>query len=107
MMARRMEAILRRYGQEVVLLDGEGAPRQARAFLQPWPEKGETDTAWTELGTADERLWLYLGREMVEPGDRMDWDGRSFLVRSSRPYYIGETLLYWWASLERAKEAAE
>jgi hypothetical protein len=30
-----------------------------------------------------------------------------FRVRSSRPYYIGEQLVYWWASLEQAREAAE
>ena len=54
----------------------------------------------------DGRLWLYLGQAALETGDRVHWEDRAFRVRSSRPYYIGETLVYWWASLEAAKEAA-
>ena len=36
----------------------------------------------------------------------MTWNGVTYRVRSSRPWSVGETQLYWWAALERAKEAA-
>ena len=44
---------------------------------------------------------------MAEPGDRVAWGGFRFRVRSSRPWYLGTELVYWWASLEREREAAE
>lgn len=98
--------ILARHGQRVTLEHG-GAAEEVRAFLQPVSERSETDpTAVTGIGTVDGRLWLYLGQAALETGDRVHWEDRAFRVRSSRPYYIGETLVYWWASLEAAKEAA-
>lgn len=79
----------------------------ARAFLQPVASKSEQmPEDMTGLGAIDGRLWLYLGQTGVEAGDRMTWNGTEFSVRSSRPYYAGDTLLYWWAALERANEAA-
>ena len=59
------------------------------------------------LGAVDGRLWRYLGQAAVETGDRIAWEDHIFRVRSSRPYDIGETRVYWWAALEQAKEAAE
>ena len=71
-------------------------------------ERGEAEvTAMTELGSLDGRLWQYLGRRAVAPGDVLRWEGLRFRVRSSRPWYLGSALAYWWASLERAKEAVE
>ena len=61
----------------------------------------------TELGGIDGRLWLYLGKSAVAKNDRICWQDKEFRVRSSRPYYIGEKLMYWWAALEQAKEAAQ
>jgi len=98
--------ILRRYGQTVTLRTG-GGEAESRAFLQPVTQKQEqVPERMTALGAVDGRLWLYLGEAAVAGGDSVLWKGVEFRVRSSRPYYIGETLLYWWASLERAKEAA-
>ena len=99
--------ILNRYGQVVTIRakDGDVA---ARAMIQPVTERQEQEAgAVSELGALDGRLWLYLGRSAVDPEHRILWNGMEFRVRSSRPYYVGETMLYWWASLERAKEAAE
>lgn len=98
--------ILARHGQRVTV-ERDETTEEVRAFLQPVPEKSEEDpTAVTGIGTVDERLWLYLGQAALETGDQVYWENRAFRVRSSRPYYIGETLVYWWASLEAAKEAA-
>lgn len=98
--------IMDRYGQRVTLRRGDGET-ETRAFLQPVTERREQEAGEpTALGTVDERLWLYLGRETVDAGDRVLWNGMELRVRSSRPCYAGETLLYWRASLERAKEEA-
>ena len=99
--------ILERYGQEASLETAEGET-DVWAFLQPVQERREQvpGTA-TEIGWVDGRLWLYLGREEIGPGDTVRWNGMEFQVRSSRPYFIGGTLSHWQASLERRWEAAE
>ena len=99
--------ILSRHGQMVTIRmkDGDAA---TRAFIQPVTERQEREPdEMTELGGLDGRSWLYLGRSAVDTADRILWNGMEFRVRSSRPYYVGETMLYWWASLERAREAEE
>ena len=88
--------ILERYGQTVTVQMTDGQV-PTRAFLQPV----------TGLGWSAGRWWLYLGQPPVGPADRVLWNGMTFRVRSSRPYYIGKTLTYWWASLETEREAAE
>ena len=98
--------ILSRYGQEVTVRTADGEV-PARAFLQPVTAKEEqVPDAVTGIGWIDGRLWLYLGKMLVGLLDRVLWNGTTFRVRSSRPYYIGETLTYWWASLEAEREAA-
>ena len=99
--------ILNRYGQ-VVTIRAKDGDVTAYALIQPVTERREQESdVVSELGALDGRLWLYLGQKAVESGDRICWNGMEFRVRSGRPYYMGETVLYWWASLERAKEAAE
>lgn len=100
-------AVLERYGQSVTVERG-GESVSVRAFLQPVTERNEqVPEDFTGIGWLDGRLWLYLGRMEVEPGDVLIWNGSGYRVRSSRPYYIGAELLYWWAALEQAREAAE
>lgn len=106
-MTDQIQEILTKYGQMVTirLADGDAA---TRAFLQPVAEKREVfPETITALGALDRRLWIYLGRTAVEPNDRILWNNTEFRVRSSRPYYMGDMLLYWWAALEQAKEAAQ
>lgn len=99
--------ILSRHGQLVTIRRKSG-DTETRAFIQPVTERKEREPDGVmELGMLDGRRWLYLGRNAVDPADRIFWNGMEFQVRSSRPYYMGETMLYWWASLERAKETAE
>ena len=99
--------ILRRYGQAAVLETPEGETA-VQAFLQPAREpRGRALGAATEIGWVDQRLWIYLGREKIGPGDTVRWKDLAFQVRSSRPCYIGQTLSHWWAVLERRWETVE
>ena len=101
-----MREVLKCCGQQAILRTAAGEA-EALVFLQPLAERKEgLPGAVTSIGWVDQRLWLYLGRERVDPGDTVRWNGLSFYVRSSRPYYIGGTLCHWWASLEAAKEAS-
>ena len=100
-MRDRIGDILDRWGQTVTVCGEEGS-REIKAFLQPSPDKNEqVPEGMSSLGWLDGRPWLYLGQDAVEAGDTVSWNGRVFRVRSSRPYSIGETVLYWWASLEQ------
>ena len=104
-MKREVREILARFGQSVILRSGEDA-METRAFLQPVARKGEQmPERMTELGAVDGRLWLYLGTAEVADGDTVLWNDSEFRVRSRRPWYVGGELLYWWAALEREKEA--
>ena len=99
--------ILERHGQTVTIQTEKGTSA-AQAFLQPVTKRQEqVPEIVCGIGALDGRLWLYLGQTEVRPGDNILWDGRTFRVRSNRSYHIGETLLYWWASLELEREAAE
>lgn len=102
-----IQRVLERYGQTVTV-EREGEGVSGRAFLQPVAERGEqVPEDFTGIGWLDGRLWLYLGQTEVGAGDLILWNSMEFRVRSSRPYHIGDEPLYWWASLERTKEAAE
>lgn len=95
--------VLDRYGQRVTLCRGDGET-EARAFLQPVAERGETAAgAVTALGSVDGRLWLYLGQTPLEDGDGLAWNGRRFRVRSCRAFYVGEALSHYWAALEQER----
>jgi len=99
--------ILNRHGQTVTLKSG-GTEAAAKAFLQPVTGRNEqVPEEMCGIGSLDGRLWLYLGQEAVQPGDNILWDNQTFRVRSSRVYHIGDMPLYWWASLEQEREAAE
>ena len=103
-MTRRVDEILRRYGQEAAIERAEGT-ELVRAFLQPVRERDESVPETTAVGWLDGRLWLYLGKAAVRAGDTVLWNGRRFRVRSGRPHYIGTELSHWRAVLERAREA--
>ena len=93
---------LARWGQTVTH-NGEAL----RAFLQPVEQREKAAPYDVHpLGPIDDRLWVYIGLKEVAPGDVIAWNGRSFTVRDSRPWYLGNTLSHWWATLETEKEAA-
>ena len=98
--------IFSEYGQAVAVVRGTER-RTLRAFLQPVAERDETELfTMTALGSVDDRLWKYLGPEELTAEDRVAWNGLTFRVRSCRPHCVGERVEYWWAMLEREKEAA-
>lgn len=108
-MKQKIAAILSRYGQTVYFpnSDGQENPVETRAFLQPLSSKEElTPDSITQLGVIDGRLWRYLGGSDVPiaPGMTLLQNNQQFLVRSSRDYYVGNTLLYRWAVLEQIGE---
>ena len=99
--------ILRGHGQQVTIRLSDGSA-VTQAFLQPVTQRDEqVPEVQSELGGIDGRVWLDLGKSAVAKNDRICWQDKEFRVRSSRPYYIGEKLMYWWAALEQAKEAAQ
>lgn len=106
-MRERLQAIWKRYGQTVsVETKEEVVP--VRAFLQPSVSRDEEEpSSRTEIGWRDGRRWLYLGERVLHPGETVVWKGLRFRVRSSRAYWLGEVLLYGWASLECCGEVRE
>lgn len=106
-MKRRLEAVLRRYGQQVVWPE---TGREGLAFVQPVLVKRENPmSARTPLGEADRRRWLYIGsgEPPLAEGDRLRCQGMLFRVREAMPVCWEGQLLYWWAVLLPEKEAAE
>lgn len=104
-MKQVLQQIYRQYGQSVTIESGEDV-LSVRAFLQPVTVKDEAfPSSQTEIGWRDARRWLYVGDAVLKPDDRVVWNGMRFAVRSSRPFWLGDTLEYGWASLECVEEA--
>ena len=99
--------ILALHGQTVTVRHAAGEVA-VQAFVQPLTGRNEqVPDAMCGIGSLDGRLWLYLGQEEVQPEEQILWGGQIFRVRSSRVYHLSEMPLYWWASLEQEREAAE
>ncbi len=93
--------ILRKYGQTVKVNGTE-----TRAFIQPAREK-TVPFEVSSLGAVDDRKWMYLGETKLKLGDRVEFRGRGYTVRSCESVHIGDEIVYWWASLTAEREAAE
>ena len=95
--------ILRKYGQTVKVNGTE-----TRAFIQPAREKEKAAPfEVSSLGAVDDRKWMYLGETELKLGDRVEFRGRGYTVRSCESVHIGDEIVYWWASLKAEREAAE
>ena len=107
MMEREWEALLARYGQQVVLHQGEQSAA-GRAFLQPIRETGREQQVPGPLGLRREDRFLYLGApdRPLAPADWVEWNGAAYTVQSAHPVYLGRTALYTLAVL-RPREAEE
>ena len=109
-MKKRMEAIISQHGQSAVLVRKDsGETVELRAFLQPILKKQlHPPVAVTPLGAVSEQRWTYIGPGSiaVAPGDRLRQNDLLWVVQESRGVFCGDTLLYRWALLRPAKEAA-
>ncbi len=106
-MTEKFEKILRRYGETASLITGSGG-KEILAFIQPVTDEGkEAPYQVTSLGTVDNRKWIYLGMEAVEPGNGLHCAAGNFTVTNSAAIYAGREFSHWWAALEAEKEAAE
>jgi hypothetical protein len=102
-----MVSILSRYGQAATLVH-QGASAAVRAFLQPVTDQNRASPYQvTPLGTADDRLWIFLGRDEITAGDTVVCGRERFSVRSSAAVYAGGELSHWWAALSPQREAEE
>lgn len=108
-MRARLERILARYGQEILLTarDGEAL---VRAFLQPVLKQREGwPAAATPLGAVSRQRWLYIGSggTPLSPGDRAVCGSLHLIVQEARLVPWKDEPLYCWALLRPGKEAAE
>ena len=110
-MKRAFDRIRRRYGQDVYLTPRQGGEAiRVRALLQPILQRRQDGGgAATPLGLVCEERWLYLGPGGTEIrlGDRADCGDLTLTVQQARPIFLGNTPVYWWATLRRGKGAAQ
>ena len=102
-MTERLDRIFRKYGQAVTV-NGTAA----RAFFQPArkPEKAAPFKV-TSLGTVDDRQWTYLGRTKVGLGDRVEFQGQTYMVRNCEEVRLRDETVCWWAVLTERRKAEE
>lgn len=107
-MEREWSALLERYGQRVVLHQGE-QETAGRAFLQPIRETGQEQQVPSPLGFRREDRLLYLGVPDCPLGqeDWVEWNGGAYEVWSTHPVHVGQTVLYTWAVLRPRDLEAE
>lgn len=109
-MTRLWETILAQHGQNVTLEKRDTGERQeVRAFLQPILKKQEQPPVTvTPLGAVNEQRWMYIGSSQIAvvPGDRIQHNGLALIIQEARGVFLGDALLYHWALLRPAKEAA-
>lgn len=107
-MKARLDGILARYGQDVVLTDRDsGEARDVRAFVQPILKKREDPGVQaTPLGAVSRERWLYIGSGAapLRPGDGVACGGMRLRVQESRAVPWGGGTLYYWALLRPGKE---
>ena len=108
MMDGAWAALLAKYGQRVVLHQGDNAV-DARAFLQPIREKGQAQSLPSPLGWQREDRFLYLGDPncpLSSCGDWVEFEGNGYAVISAHPVYVGASVSHIWAVL-RPRDARE
>lgn len=106
-MTELFDGILACYGQKVTVTTAAGT-FPTKAFLQQ--EAGSEKAVplqVTPLGTADGRLWIYLGGIRVEPGDMVIFGTDRLTVKNSAAVRVGGEISHYWAVLSPCREAAE
>ncbi len=108
MMDAAWAALLARYGQRVVLHQGDSTV-DARAFLQPIREKGQAQSLPSPLGWQREDRFLYLGdpnHPLSDHGDWVEFEGAGYAVVSAHPVHVGNSVSHIWAVL-RSRDTGE
>lgn len=109
MMDAAWAALLAKYGQQVVLHQGD-TEVDARAFLQPIREKGQAQSLPSPLGWQREDRFLYLGdpnRPLTANCDWVEFEGEGYAVTSAHPVYVGSSVSHIWAVLRPRDEGEE
>lgn len=108
MMDAACAALLAKYGQRVVLHQGNSTV-DARAFLQPIREKGQAQSLPSPLGWQREDRFLYLGdpnRPLTANRDWVEFEGSGYAVVSAHPVHVGNSVSHIWAVL-RPRDTGE
>ncbi|WP_151075333.1 hypothetical protein [Flintibacter sp. KGMB00164] len=108
MMDAAWAALLAKYGQRVVLHQGDSTV-DARAFLQPIREKGQAQSLPSPLGWQREDRFLYLGdpnHPLSDHGDWVEFEGAGYAVVSAHPVHVGISVSHIWAVL-RPRDTGE
>lgn len=108
MMDAAWAALLAKYGQRVVLHQGDSTV-DARAFLQPIREKGQAQSLPSPLGWQREDRFLYLGNPnhpLSDHGDWVEFEGAGYAVVSAHPVHVGNSVSHIWAVL-RPRDTGE
>ena len=108
MMDAAWAALLAKYGQRVVLHQGNSTV-DARAFLQPIREKGQAQSLPSPLGWQREDRFLYLGdhnRPLTANRDWVEFEGSGYAVVSAHPVHVGNSVSHIWAVL-RPRDTGE
>lgn len=108
MMDAAWAALLTRYGQRVVLHQGDSTV-DTRAFLQPIREKGQAQSLPSPLGWQREDRFLYLGdpnQPLSDHGDWVEFEGAGYAVVSAHPVHVGSSVSHIWAVL-RSRDTGE
>lgn len=108
MMDAAWAALLAKYGQRVVLHQGDSTVN-ARAFLQPIREKGQAQSLPSPLGWQREDRFLYLGdpnHPLSDHGDWVEFEGAGYAVVSAHPVHVGNSVSHIWAVL-RPRDTGE
>ena len=110
-MRARLERIMARYGQSVILTRREtGASMAVRAFVQPVRRQREDlPVHATPLGAVSRQRWLYIGppEPAPAPGDRLALDGLRLAAQEVQAVRWRDQVLYCRCVLRREKEAAD
>lgn len=108
MMDAAWAALLAKYGQRVVLHQGDSTV-DTHAFLQPIREKGQAQSLPSPLGWQREDRFLYLGapnHPLSDHGDWVEFEGTGYAVVSAHPVHVGNSVSHIWAVL-RPKDTGE
>ena len=108
MMDAAWAALLTKYGQRVVLHQGDSTV-DTHAFLQPIREKGQAQSLPSPLGWQREDRFLYLGdpnHPLSDHGDWVEFEGAGYAVVSAHPVHVGNSVSHILAVL-RPRDTGE